>query len=179
MSAPGFRRVRTRRAPTTAKKTEMRPQSRPIILITGRSHCHGADRSMPQSYAPCARKFVRLAATNAPNTSRSIARSAPQRVISAPRNVARWRRSNATLGGYGVPNGARTRDIRNHNPALYQLSYGHHKVTDLFSLSLCKARLLPQLIDTRFDRRIHFDHRGPGAREALRRPLLRSIDSHL
>ena len=27
---------------------------------------------------------------------------------------------------YGVPNGVRTRDIRNHNPALYQLSYGHH-----------------------------------------------------
>ena len=27
---------------------------------------------------------------------------------------------------FGVTNGARTRDIRNHNPALYQLSYGHH-----------------------------------------------------
>lgn len=25
-----------------------------------------------------------------------------------------------------MTNGARTRDIRNHNPALYQLSYGHH-----------------------------------------------------
>ncbi len=26
----------------------------------------------------------------------------------------------------GVEDGARTRDIRNHNPALYQLSYIHH-----------------------------------------------------
>lgn len=26
----------------------------------------------------------------------------------------------------GVADGARTRDNRNHNPGLYQLSYGHH-----------------------------------------------------
>ena len=26
----------------------------------------------------------------------------------------------------GVTDGARTRDNRNHNPGLYQLSYGHH-----------------------------------------------------
>lgn len=29
----------------------------------------------------------------------------------------------------GVTNGARTRDHRNHNPVLYQLSYGHHEKT--------------------------------------------------
>lgn len=28
----------------------------------------------------------------------------------------------------GVTNGARTRDSRAHNPALYQLSYGHHQI---------------------------------------------------
>ena len=27
----------------------------------------------------------------------------------------------------GVTDGARTHDNRNHNPGLYQLSYGHHK----------------------------------------------------
>ncbi len=26
----------------------------------------------------------------------------------------------------GVTDGDRTRDIRSHNPVLYQLSYGHH-----------------------------------------------------
>jgi hypothetical protein len=26
----------------------------------------------------------------------------------------------------GVADGTRTRDNRNHNPGLYQLSYGHH-----------------------------------------------------
>ena len=26
----------------------------------------------------------------------------------------------------GVTDGARTHDNRNHNPGLYQLSYGHH-----------------------------------------------------
>ena len=28
----------------------------------------------------------------------------------------------------GVTDGDRTRDNRNHNPGLYQLSYGHHNV---------------------------------------------------
>ncbi len=28
----------------------------------------------------------------------------------------------------GVTDGARTHDNRNHNPGLYQLSYGHHCV---------------------------------------------------
>lgn len=27
---------------------------------------------------------------------------------------------------YGVTDGTRTHDNRNHNPGLYQLSYGHH-----------------------------------------------------
>ena len=28
--------------------------------------------------------------------------------------------------GFGVADGTRTRDNRNHNPGLYQLSYSHH-----------------------------------------------------
>lgn len=32
-------------------------------------------------------------------------------------------------GNDGVIDGARTRDNRNHNPGLYQLSYDHHLVT--------------------------------------------------
>ena len=31
-----------------------------------------------------------------------------------------------TLRRYGVSDGTRTRDNRNHNPGLYQLSYAHH-----------------------------------------------------
>ena len=27
----------------------------------------------------------------------------------------------------GVADGDRTRDLRSHNPVLYQLSYGHHR----------------------------------------------------
>ena len=34
---------------------------------------------------------------------------------------------------YGVGNGARTHDTRNHNPVLCQLSYTHH-----IQLTLCK-----------------------------------------
>ena len=30
------------------------------------------------------------------------------------------------LSKYGVDDGARTHDRRNHNPELYQLSYAHH-----------------------------------------------------
>ena len=32
----------------------------------------------------------------------------------------------AVAGGLGVSDGARTRDNRDHNPVLYQLSYTHH-----------------------------------------------------
>ena len=34
---------------------------------------------------------------------------------------------------FGVADGARTHDNRNHNPGLYQLSYSHHCLTCLFS----------------------------------------------
>ena len=34
------------------------------------------------------------------------------------------------MGG-GVDDGTRTRDNRNHNPGLYQLSYNHHIITNL------------------------------------------------
>jgi hypothetical protein len=30
------------------------------------------------------------------------------------------------INAFGVTEGTRTPDIRDHNPALYQLSYGHH-----------------------------------------------------
>ncbi len=32
---------------------------------------------------------------------------------------------------YGVDDGARTHDNRNHNPGLYQLSYVHHKLSGI------------------------------------------------
>jgi hypothetical protein len=39
---------------------------------------------------------------------------------------------SGTVGGFGVDDGARTRDGRNHNPGLYQLSYAHHNSLCLF-----------------------------------------------
>ena len=33
----------------------------------------------------------------------------------------------SALRAYGVGDGTRTRDTRNHNPMLYQLNYIHHK----------------------------------------------------
>ena len=35
---------------------------------------------------------------------------------------------NQRLRRYGVADGARTHDNRNHNPGLYQLSYSHRKL---------------------------------------------------
>ena len=32
----------------------------------------------------------------------------------------------SALRAYGVGDGTRTRDTRNHNPMLYQLNYTHH-----------------------------------------------------
>ncbi len=37
--------------------------------------------------------------------------------------------TNFTTSANGVTEGDRTLDHRNHNPALYQLSYGHHYTT--------------------------------------------------
>ena len=37
------------------------------------------------------------------------------------------RRKGAWLKVFGVADGARTHDNRNHNPGLYQLSYSHRK----------------------------------------------------
>ena len=34
--------------------------------------------------------------------------------------------SASTFEGFGVADGTRTHDRWNHNPELYQLSYGHH-----------------------------------------------------
>ena len=40
--------------------------------------------------------------------------------------------TNSTTPASGVGDGARTRDNRNHNPGLYQLSYAHHNKLQLF-----------------------------------------------
>ena len=39
--------------------------------------------------------------------------------------------------GIGVNDGARTHDNRNHNPALYQLSYAHHIAVHLLACLSC------------------------------------------
>ena len=36
------------------------------------------------------------------------------------------KRPRKTPGAFGVDDGARTHDTRNHNPMLYQLNYIHH-----------------------------------------------------
>ena len=47
----------------------------------------------------------------------------------------------------GVNDGARTRDNRNHNPGLYQLSYAHHNIDTVFSkIDTCKYQPKQPLI---------------------------------
>ena len=43
--------------------------------------------------------------------------------------------TNSTTPASGVGDGARTRDNRNHNPGLYQLSYAHHNKLQLIFYS--------------------------------------------
>ena len=43
-----------------------------------------------------------------------------------PSRYAKGRRRAGLTNIYGVGDGTRTHGIRNHNPALYQLSYTHH-----------------------------------------------------
>jgi hypothetical protein len=40
--------------------------------------------------------------------------------------------TNSTTPASGVGDGVRTRDNRNHNPGLYQLSYAHHNKLQCF-----------------------------------------------
>ena len=43
--------------------------------------------------------------------------------------------NTSTTAASGVGDGARTRDNRNHNPGLYQLSYAHHnKLQQIYNL---------------------------------------------
>lgn len=44
----------------------------------------------------------------------------------------------------GVTNGTRTRDVQDHNLALYQLSYGHHVETPEFIATGCPYVNRPQ-----------------------------------
>ena len=53
--------------------------------------------------------------------------------------------SDSFFFSYGVDDGARTHDNRNHNPGLYQLSYDHHiKPISLRSLYDTPPRLVLQ-----------------------------------
>src|SRR5579863_4230842 len=80
----------------------------------------------------------------------------------------------------GVGGGIRTLGHRNHNPALYQLSYTHHAGT---SSSLTNSQpqpgLLPQLVHPPLHFGRHFDHVRPRPRESFSRPLARRVHSHL
>ena len=49
-----------------------------------------------------------------------------------------WALSDVMGGGDGVTDGDRTRDNRNHNPGLYQLSYSHRR-EKMLSHCECKA----------------------------------------
>ena len=55
---------------------------------------------------------------------------------------------------YGVDNGARTHDRRNHNPELYQLSYAHHKT---FFLRTCTQVLQESQHNTKICNEINSD----------------------
>ena len=40
---------------------------------------------------------------------------------------------------YGVGDGTRTRDTRNHNPMLYQLNYTHHRLAETVQMARLKG----------------------------------------
>ena len=54
----------------------------------------------------------------------------PQHSRSCKTKSRSGRSGPSALRSYGVDDGTRTRDTRNHNPMLYQLNYIHHR-TDL------------------------------------------------
>src|SRR5690606_29887049 len=69
-------------------------------------------------------------------------RVAPRKALS---DQAAWRQKP------GVTDGARTHDNRNHNPGLYQLSYGHHSKNGNSSMSEILLQAPPRpLIATAF-----------------------------
>lgn len=56
-------------------------------------------------------------------------RKGAERMLSAEttRGIGQLREDKSKRWGrYGVADGTRTHDNRNHNPGLYQLSYSHH-----------------------------------------------------
>lgn len=49
-----------------------------------------------------------------------------------------------TCGYRGVSDGGRTRDNRDHNPVLYQLSYAHHVRRAVYGPRRAAANSLPE-----------------------------------
>ena len=45
----------------------------------------------------------------------------------------------SALSLYGVDDGTRTRDTRNHNPMLYQLNYTHHRLAETVQMARLKG----------------------------------------
>ena len=45
----------------------------------------------------------------------------------------------SALRAYGVGDGTRTRDTRNHNPMLYQLNYTHHRLAETVQMARLKV----------------------------------------
>ena len=45
----------------------------------------------------------------------------------------------SALRAYGVGDGTRTRDTRNHNPMLYQLNYTHHRLAETVQMARLKG----------------------------------------
>ncbi len=67
------------------------------------------------------------------SNKRRLACAVPREVHHRPTAIMNKRREELGQGptghrkSFGVTDGARTHDNRNHNPGLYQLSYGHHR----------------------------------------------------
>ncbi len=70
--------------------------------------------------------------------------------------------SHSRLHRFGVCRRIRTHNHRNHNPALYQLSYQHHKLSKSIISTWCAANAcwpLAQFSSMLFQRRNDFCHR--------------------
>ena len=78
---------------------------------------------------------------------------------------------------YGADDGARTRDIQDHNLALYQLSYDHHRpriIGPIFIGRVRHVKFPPELFGLRLELR---QIRLPADIPAIMSPAARTLDT--
>ncbi len=78
----------------------------------------------------CASPHCAITHTSGPNKRPASALKCPLARLPSRPAQQKARRAGLLKVVYGVADGTRTRDDRNHNPGLYQLSYSHRRIKD-------------------------------------------------